>query len=197
MRKIGDEVNRPNAVTSPDDGVSRKEGSLEASTMMFGALDELFGMCPMLNYRASGGLVTHYRWNSVMEGSTEGVLLLAWPLQADQFVNERLLVEYLATVFLDELQSILCTKELTLPRLFIGGVDEIRQQHETGELKDVREDFLTEPDVGHVVSFNDFINLGASDSIKGKGNDALGRNLGQAAGGLKTAIDSREDQNSE
>ncbi|KAJ4961220.1 hypothetical protein NE237_021130 [Protea cynaroides] len=50
---------------------------------------------PILNHRATGGFLTHCGWNSVLEGITAGVLLLVWPLQADQFVNARLLVEYL------------------------------------------------------------------------------------------------------
>ncbi|KAG9453600.1 hypothetical protein H6P81_006504 [Aristolochia fimbriata] len=52
--------------------------------------------------------------------------------------------------FLEELQSILGRhKKLTLPRVFIGGkyvggADEIRQMHESGELKKIIEGFPTE-----------------------------------------------------
>ncbi|KAJ8650910.1 hypothetical protein MRB53_003933 [Persea americana] len=48
--------------------------------------------------------------------------------------------------FLDELKGILGKKNLTLPRVFIGGrymggAEEIRQLHETGELKKILEGF--------------------------------------------------------
>lgn len=36
-----------------------------------------------------GSFVTHCRWNSVLEGLT----LLTWPMEADQFITMELLVE--------------------------------------------------------------------------------------------------------
>ncbi|KAM0010402.1 putative UDP-glucuronosyl/UDP-glucosyltransferase [Helianthus debilis subsp. tardiflorus] len=47
----------------------------------------------ILNHRAVGGFVSHCGWNSVLEAVLAGVMILAWPMEADQYVNARLLVE--------------------------------------------------------------------------------------------------------
>ncbi|KAG1327462.1 putative UDP-glycosyltransferase 89B1 [Cocos nucifera] len=49
----------------------------------------------ILSHGAMGAFVTHCGWNSVLEAAVAGVALLAWPLDADQFVNATLLVEEL------------------------------------------------------------------------------------------------------
>ncbi|PKA52985.1 UDP-glycosyltransferase 89B1 [Apostasia shenzhenica] len=46
-----------------------------------------------LRHDSVAAFVTHCGWNSVLEGLAAGVVLLAWPMVADQFVNARLLVE--------------------------------------------------------------------------------------------------------
>ncbi|KAF8399225.1 hypothetical protein HHK36_015090 [Tetracentron sinense] len=48
---------------------------------------------PILSHGAVGGFLSHCGWNSVLEGIVAGVMLLAWPMEADQFVNARLMVE--------------------------------------------------------------------------------------------------------
>ncbi|TYI34261.1 hypothetical protein ES332_A04G189300v1 [Gossypium tomentosum] len=45
----------------------------------------------VLNHKAVGGFLS--LWNSVLEGIVAGVMILAWPMEADQFLNARLLVD--------------------------------------------------------------------------------------------------------
>ncbi|GLU04873.1 hypothetical protein SLE2022_220010 [Rubroshorea leprosula] len=47
----------------------------------------------ILSHKAVGGFLSHCGWNSVLEAVVGGVMILAWPMEADQFVNARLLVE--------------------------------------------------------------------------------------------------------
>ncbi|AED90611.1 UDP-glycosyltransferase 89A2 [Arabidopsis thaliana] len=49
----------------------------------------------VLRHVAVGGFLSHCGWNSVLEGITSGAVILGWPMEADQFVNARLLVEHL------------------------------------------------------------------------------------------------------
>ncbi|XP_076895941.1 UDP-glycosyltransferase 89A2-like [Bidens hawaiensis] len=47
----------------------------------------------ILSHEAVGGFLSHCGWNSVLEAILSGVMILAWPMEADQYVNARLLVE--------------------------------------------------------------------------------------------------------
>lgn len=49
----------------------------------------------ILNHRAVGGFVSHCGWNSLLEGIVGGVTILGWPMEADQFVNAKMLVDYM------------------------------------------------------------------------------------------------------
>ncbi|XP_062160050.1 UDP-glycosyltransferase 89B2-like [Alnus glutinosa] len=49
----------------------------------------------ILRHRAVGAFLTHCGWNSVLEGLDAGVVMLTWPMGADQFTNAKLLVEQL------------------------------------------------------------------------------------------------------
>ncbi|XP_042024480.1 UDP-glycosyltransferase 89A2-like [Salvia splendens] len=54
----------------------------------------------ILSHRAVGGFLSHCGWNSTLEAVAAGVMILGWPMEADQFVNAKLLVEYMDTAVL-------------------------------------------------------------------------------------------------
>ncbi|XP_078151282.1 UDP-glucose flavonoid 3-O-glucosyltransferase 7-like [Carex rostrata] len=47
----------------------------------------------ILAHPATGAFMTHCGWNSVLEGLSAGIPMLTWPFAAEEFINEKLLVE--------------------------------------------------------------------------------------------------------
>ncbi|XP_045796029.1 soyasapogenol B glucuronide galactosyltransferase-like [Trifolium pratense] len=49
----------------------------------------------ILDHPATGGIVTHCGWNSILESVNAGLPMITWPMFAEQFYNEKLLVDAL------------------------------------------------------------------------------------------------------
>ncbi|XP_062103877.1 flavonol 7-O-rhamnosyltransferase-like [Humulus lupulus] len=91
------------AVKEPMKGAQKKESDNSVVPTWFedrtaGKGLVLRGWVPqaaILGHGAVGTYLTHCGWNSMLEGLLSGVLMLAWPMQADHYENAELMVDEL------------------------------------------------------------------------------------------------------
>ncbi|KAK2639743.1 hypothetical protein Ddye_027538 [Dipteronia dyeriana] len=58
-------------------------------------LEDIMNQVLILSHPSIGGFLTHYSWNSTLERVPTRVPLITCPLFAEQFINEKLVVEVL------------------------------------------------------------------------------------------------------
>lgn len=82
----------------------------------------------ILRHRAVGAFLTHCGWNSLMEGVAAGLVMLTWPMGADQFTNAKLLVDQLGVGIRVGEGSEIIPEPTVLSRLLVESLDENRPE---------------------------------------------------------------------
>lgn len=89
-------VTKPVTAQQLEDGYSSVPDGFEDRVSGQGlVVKEWAPQVEILSHRAVGGFLSHCGWNSVLEAVTAGVMIIGWPMEADQFINAKLMVDYL------------------------------------------------------------------------------------------------------
>ncbi|KAK4782529.1 hypothetical protein SAY86_016631 [Trapa natans] len=91
----------------------------------------------ILQHRAVGSFVTHCGWNSVLEGLAAGVVMLTWPMGADQFSDAKLLVDQLGVGIRAHEREDRAPNPAELAQILVRSVDgSIPERARAGELRE-------------------------------------------------------------
>ncbi|CAN0926213.1 UDP-glycosyltransferase 73C9 [Linum grandiflorum] len=89
----------------------------------------------ILSHRSIGGFLTHCGWNSTLEGVAAGIPMATWPQFAEQFYNEKLVVEVVVHLGEEEKHGVQVRKERIREAVeeLMGGGDESERRRKKGE----------------------------------------------------------------
>ncbi|AES81940.1 putative flavonol 7-O-beta-glucosyltransferase [Medicago truncatula] len=106
----------------------------------------------ILSHPSTGGFLSHCGWNSTMEAISSGVPMITWPMFAEQFFNEKLIVQVLkigvrigVEAFVDPMEiykgeKVLVKKEdvkRAIENLMENGVEGEQRRNKAKEIKDM------------------------------------------------------------
>lgn len=135
----------------------------------------------ILSHPAVGGFMTHCGWNSTLESVSLGVPMITWPHFAEQFLNEKLIVEVLRigiavgvkvpTAWTVETSNVLVKQddvEKAVRTLFDHGKEADERRKRVGELRDKAREAVEEGGSSHANVIQLIQHINASDHIEGK-----------------------------
>ncbi|KAK8695831.1 hypothetical protein V6N13_000979 [Hibiscus sabdariffa] len=114
-------------VSSDDDGVI-PEGFEDLVSRKGFLIKGWAPQVAVLQHRAIGVFLTHCGWNSTLEGISVGVVMLTWPMGADQFTNMKILVDQMGVGIRVGESSQNIPESSTLARVLAESVDGNNEQ---------------------------------------------------------------------